>query len=189
MAKILDKKGYKIIAVSDSKGGIVNEKGLDPVKVEKYKMKTGSVQGYEGATKEVTNKQILLLKCDVLVPAALENVITKENAGKVKAKAIVELANGPTTPDADVKLHKKGIIVIPDILANAGGVTVSYFEQVQNAYNHYWTEKEVLAKLEPIMVESFMAVWKTMQKHECDMRTAAYIVAAGRIESAMLARG
>lgn len=188
MAKILDKKGYKIIGVSDSKGGIVNAKGLDPVAVETHKMATGSVQDFSGA-KNVTNAQILTTPCDVLVPAALENVITKENAGKIKAKAIVELANGPITPEADEKLYKKGITVVPDVLANAGGVTVSYFEQVQNAYNYYWTEKEVLAKLEPIMVDSFTAVWKTMEKHGCDMRTAAYVVALNRIGQAMMARG
>lgn len=189
MAKILHKQGYKIIAVSDSKGGIINEKGLDPAKVEQHKMATGSVVNYFGATKNITNEQILTVACDVLVPAALENVITVENAGRIKAKAIVELANGPTTPDADEKLYKKGITVVPDVLANAGGVTVSYFEQVQNAYNYYWTEKEVLAKLEPIMVGSFNEVWKTKQKYNCDMRTAAYIVSVQRIADAMSARG
>lgn len=189
MAKILHKQGYKIIAVSDSKGGIINEKGLDPAKVEQHKTATGSVTNYSGATKNITNEQILTVACDVLVPAALENVITVENAGRIKAKAIVELANGPTTPDADEKLYKKGITVVPDVLANAGGVTVSYFEQVQNAYNYYWTEKEVLAKLEPIMVGSFNEVWKTKQKYNCDMRTAAYIVSVQRIADAMSARG
>ena len=123
------------------------------------------------------------------MPAALENQILKENAGKLKCKAVVELANGPTTPEADEKLFKKGIIVVPDILANAGGVTVSYFEQVQNAYNYYWSEKEVLEKLEPIMVDSFNAVWAAKEKYNCDMRTAAYIHAAKRIEEAMLAKG
>ncbi len=189
MAKILHKQGYKIIAVSDSKGGIVNEKGLDPAKVEQHKTATGSVTNFAGSTKNITNEQILTVACDVLVPAALENVITVENAGRIKAKAIVELANGPTTPDADEKLFKKGITVVPDVLANAGGVTVSYFEQVQNAYNYYWTEKEVLAKLEPIMVGSFNEVWKTKQTYNCDMRTAAYIVSVKRIAEAMSARG
>ncbi len=189
MAKILHKKGYKIVAVSDSKGGIYNEKGLDPVKVEKYKMQNGSVVNCPESAKSLTNEQILKVECDILVPAALENVITKDNAGRIKAKAIVELANGPTTPEADAKLHKKGIVVVPDILANAGGVTVSYYEQVQNSYNHYWTEKEVLAKLEPTMVDSFNAVWRAMEKHECDMRTGAYIVATDRIAEAMMARG
>src|SRR3989338_2846478 len=188
MAKILTKKGYKIVGLSDSRGGIVNPKGLDPVAVEKHKTKTGAVQNFPGA-KNVTNSQILTTPCDILVPAALENQILKENAGKLKCRAIVELANGPTTPEADEKLFKKGIIVVPDILANAGGVTVSYFEQVQNAYNYYWSEKEVLEKLEPIMVDSFNAVWAAKEKYRCDMRTAAYIHAAKRIEEAMLAKG
>lgn len=188
MAKILTKKGYKVVGLSDSRGGIVNPKGLDPVAVEKHKAKTGAVQNFPGA-KNVTNAQILTTPCDILVPAALENQILAENAGKLKCRAIVELANGPTTPEADEKLFKKGIIVVPDILANAGGVTVSYFEQVQNAYNYYWSEKEVLAKLEPIMVDSFTAVWAAKEKYGCDMRTAAYIHAAGRIEQAMLAKG
>lgn len=188
MAKILTKKGYKIVGLSDSRGGIVNPKGLDPVAVEKYKAKTGSVQNFPGA-KNVTNAQILTTPCDILVPAALENQILAENAGKLKCRAVVELANGPTTPEADEKLFKKGIIVVPDILANAGGVTVSYFEQVQNAYNYYWSEKEVLAKLEPIMVDSFAAVWAAKEKYGCDMRTGAYIHAAKRIEQAMLAKG
>ncbi len=188
MAKILTKKGYKIVGLSDSRGGIVNPKGLDPVEVEKHKTKTGSVQNFPGA-KNVTNAQILTTPCDILVPAALENQILAENAGKLKCRAVVELANGPTTPEADEKLFKKGIIIVPDILANAGGVTVSYFEQVQNAYNYYWSEKEVLAKLEPIMVDSFNAVWAAKEKYGCDMRTGAYIHAAKRIEQAMLAKG
>jgi len=188
MAKILAKKGYKIVGVSDSRGGVVNPTGLDPVAVEKYKQATGFVQNFSGA-KNVTNAQILTTPCDILVPAALENVILKENAGRLKCKAVVELANGPTTPEADAKLYKRGIVVVPDILANAGGVTVSYFEQVQNAYNYYWSEKEVLAKLEPIMVDSFNAVWNTKEKYNCDMRTAAYIHAVRRIEQAMLAKG
>lgn len=188
MAKILTKKGYKIVGLSDSRGGIVNPKGLDPVAVEKHKIKTGSVQNFAGA-KNVTNAQILTTPCDILVPAALENQILAENAGKLKCRAVVELANGPTTPEADEKLFKKGIIVVPDILANAGGVTVSYFEQVQNAYNYYWSEKEVLAKLEPIMIDSFNSVWAAMEKYGCDMRTGAYIHAAKRIEQAMLAKG
>lgn len=188
MAKILQKKGYKIVGVSDSRGGIVNAKGLDPVAVEKHKQQTGSVLDFAEA-KNVTNAQILTTPCDILVPAALENVILKENAGKLRCRAVVELANGPTTPEADEKLFKRGIVVVPDILANAGGVTVSYFEQVQNAYGYYWSEKEVLAKLEPIMIDSFDAVWAAKEKYNCDMRTGAYIHAARRIEQAMLAKG
>lgn len=188
MAKILAKRGYKIVGVSDSRGGIVNQAGLDPVAVEKHKMSTGSVANFPKA-KNVTNEQLLTTECDILVPAALENVITVDNAGKIQAKAVVELANGPTTPEADEKLYKRGITVVPDILANAGGVTVSYFEQVQNAYNYYWSEAEVLAKLEPIMVNAFNAVWAAKEKYKCEMRTGAYIVSAKRIEEAMLAKG
>lgn len=188
MAKILTKKGYKVIAVSDSKGGVLNAKGIDPNKVEKHKQKTGSVVDFEGC-KNITNKKILEVKCDILVPAALENVILKENAGRIKAKAVIELANGPTTPEADEKLFKKGIYVVPDILANAGGVTVSYFEGVQNTYNYYWSEKEVLQKLEKIMIDNFNEVWKLHEKHSCDLRTAAYILATGRIAAAMKLRG
>ena len=188
MAKILTGHGYKIVAVSDSRGAIYNADGLDVEAVEKHKMETKSVAGFAG-TEEITNESILELEVDILVPAALENVITKENAGNVKAKAVVELANGPTTPEADEILHGNGVVVVPDILANAGGVTVSYFEQVQNAYNYYWSEEEVLGKLEPIMVDAFNAVWAAKEEHSSDMRTGAYVVAAGRIQDAMLARG
>lgn len=188
MAKILSTKGYKIIAVSDSKGGILDTKGLDPVKVEKHKAKTGAVADFEGA-KNITNKQILELKCEILIPAALENQITDKNAGHVKATAILELANGPTTPEADEKLIKKGIVLVPDILANAGGVTVSYFEWVQNLANYYWTEKEVLERLKPIMEKSFDLVWANKEKYKCDMRTGAYVLATTRIADAMKARG
>lgn len=188
MAKILQQHGFKIIAVSDSQSGIVNQKGLDPVKVFEYKNKTSSVQNFSGA-KNISNQQLLELKCDILVPAALENQLTGKNAGRIKAKAIVELANGPTAPEADVKLWKKKIYVVPDILANAGGVTVSYFEWVQNLLNYYWTEKEVLEKLEPIMIKSFNSVWDNHLKYKCDLRTAAYVLALGRIVAAMQARG
>lgn len=187
-AEMAAKKGWKVIAVSDSKGGIVNLKGLDIKKVARHKMKTGSVVGFEGA-KGIDNEKILMQKCDILVPAALEGVITKAVAGRVKAKAVVELANGPTVPEADEKLFKKGITVVPDILANAGGVTVSYFEWVQNLANYYWTEKEVLDKLKPIMVDAFNAVWGAAEKNKTDMRTGAYIVATARIAAAMKDRG
>lgn len=187
-AEMAAKKGWKVIAVSDSKGGIVNLKGLDIKKVARHKMKTGSVVGFEGA-KGIDNEKILMQKCDILVPAALEGIITKAVAGRVKAKAVVELANGPTVPEADEKLFKKGITVVPDILANAGGVTVSYFEWVQNLANYYWTEKEVLDKLKPIMVDAFNAVWGAAEKNKTDMRTGAYIVATARIAAAMKDRG
>ncbi len=202
MAKLLRNLGYRIVALSDSKGGIYRKEGLDPRRVDEVK-KQGSVVGCycEGSVcdlraeangqscKKISNEHLLELPVDILVPAALENVITKENAGQVKAKLIVELANGPVTPEADEILEKKGIVSAPDILANAGGVTVSYFEQVQNAMNYYWTEEEVLAKLEKIMVESFHAVWDRKEKYDVSLRTAAFVLAVERIAEAMRARG
>lgn len=187
-AELAAKKGWKVIAASDSSGGIVNEKGLDVQALLKHKMTTGSVADFAGS-KPIDNEKILMLKCDLLVPAALEGVITKTNAGRIKAKAIVELANGPTLPEADEKLFKKGIIVVPDILANSGGVTVSYFEWVQNNYNYYWAEKEVLDKLKPLMDTAFINVWKAAEDGATDMRTGAYIVALKAIAESMQDRG
>ncbi len=188
MAKILHGLDYKIIAVSDSKGGIKKMSGLDPVAVEEYKKENGSVAGFEGS-EAISNEEILELTVDLLVPAALENVITAENADRIQAKAVVELANGPTIPEADEILFKNGVVVVPDILANAGGVTVSYFEQVQNAYNHYWEEEEVLQKLKKTMIPAFTAVWENKEKYQVDMRTAAYTVAVERVAEAMKWRG
>lgn len=188
MMKLLQKLGFTVIAVSDSSGGIVNAAGLDAETVEAHKKATGKVANFPGA-ENITNAQLLELECEVLVPAALENQITADNATRIKAKAVVELANGPTTPEADEILSRAGVSVVPDILANAGGVTVSYFEWVQNLTNYYWTEKEVLQKLQPIMERSFEAVWDTAQTHQIDLRTAAYVVATGRIAEAMKARG
>jgi len=191
MAEILSGLGYKVVAVSDSKGGIVvknRQVGLDVKKLLEYKKQTGSVMGFEG-TEDITNEQILELDVNVLVPAALENQITVANAEKVKAKIVAELANGPTTPEADEILFKKGILLVPDILTNAGGVTVSYFEQAQNAYNYYWTEKDVLEQLKKIMEDSFEAVWKCKVKYNIDMRTAAFVLAVERVAQAMRDRG
>lgn len=188
MAKILAKDGYKIVAVTDSRGGVMNMDGLDVEAVDMHKSETGGVSGAAN-TQPVDNTQILELDVDVLVPAALENVITEENAANVKAKLIIELANGPVTPAADKILHEKGIVFVPDILSNAGGVTVSYFEQVQNAMNFYWTEDEVLAKLEPIMRGAFADVWERKEKYGVDMRTAAFIRAIERVREGMLTRG
>lgn len=188
MMKLLQKLGFKVIAVSDSAGGIMNAAGLDGEAVGAHKKSTGKVANFPGA-ENITNAELLELECEVLVPAALENQITAENAARIKAKAVIELANGPTTPEADEILSKAGVSVVPDILANAGGVTVSYFEWVQNLMNYYWTEKEVLEKLQPIMEKSFTAVWETAQTHQVDLRTAAYVVATGRIAEAMKARG
>ena len=184
-AKILYALGYNIVAVSDSRGGVVMNQGfknnsLDIKKVIKFKKETRSVVGFPG-TKTITNEQLLKLDVDVLIPAALENVITEKNAGQIKAKLIVELANGPITPEADLKLEKKGIIVVPDILANAGGVIVSYFEWVQNLQNYYWTERENISKLKTIIEKSFDEVWAKRECLNISMRLASYVVAVERV--------
>jgi glutamate dehydrogenase/leucine dehydrogenase len=182
MAELLT--SFKIVALSDSKGGIYNAQGLDVKHVFEYKEKTGSVINFPGA-KNITNEELLELECDVLIPAALENQITIKNADHIKAKLVLELANGPTTPEADAILFKKNIPVIPDILSNAGGVTVSYFEWYQNMHAEKWTLLQVNEKLEKIMIQSFKDVYAASQKHACDMRTAAYIVAVQRIVEKM----
>jgi len=188
MAKILATNGYKIVAVSDSQGGIVNMDGLDLDQVENHKKETGSVIGFSG-TQNITNEELLELEVDILIPAALEGVITKENVRNIKARAIVELANGPTSPEADEILKEKKIPLVPDVLANAGGVTVSYFEWEQNVKGEHWTEKEVLEKLEKIMVTSFEEVWETKEKYGIDMRTAAFVKAIERVAEKMKNRG
>ncbi|MBW3021398.1 Glu/Leu/Phe/Val dehydrogenase [Candidatus Woesearchaeota archaeon] len=185
-AKFLHDAGYKIVAVSDSKGAIYDPKGLDPYAVEETKTKSGTVCKHKG--KCISNEDLLELKVDILVPAALENVITKDNAGKIKAKAIVEMANGPITPEADAVLEKKKIPVVPDILANAGGVTVSYFEWVQNLMNFYWSEKEVLEKLKPLMDNAFDDVWEAAKEHKCSLRMGAYMVAVKRVADSIKLR-
>ncbi len=187
-AVIIAEYGAKIVAVSDSQGGIVDMKGLSPQKVMEHKKKTGSVVGYSGA-KKLTNEELLELDVDILIPAALENQILAENAPRIKAKIIGEGANGPTTPEADEILYKNGVFVVPDILANAGGVTVSYMEWVQNLTRESWTEDEVNTKLEQRMVHAFEEVYKVHQKEKVHMRTAAYIVALTRIAEAIEARG
>ncbi len=180
--------GCKIIAVSDSKGGIFNKDGLDPETVHKHKVKTGSVIDFP-KTKPISNERLLELKVDILIPAALESVITKKNAGKIKAKIVGELANGPTTPDADDILYKNGVHVIPDFLCNAGGVTVSYFEMVQNFHMLYWEEKEVHKRLDKKMTAAYHSVLNTSKKHNVNMRQAAYVVAVRRVADAMKYRG
>ncbi|MBX5327442.1 Glu/Leu/Phe/Val dehydrogenase [Candidatus Bathyarchaeota archaeon A05DMB-4] len=186
-ARLLHEIGCKIIAVSDSRGGIYNPNGLDPVKVLEHKDKTGSVVDYPSSSL-LSNEQILELECDILVPAALENQITESNAAKIKAKIVAEGANGPTTPEADKILYEKGVFLIPDILANSGGVIVSYFEQVQNQMNFYWTEEEVRAKLENVITKAFKEVLAMAQQHNVNMRTAAYMLAVKRVADAMMAR-
>ncbi len=187
-ARLAHASGYKIVALSDSKGGIFSESGLEPISVHAWKEKHGSLVDFPGA-KQITNAELLEIDCDILVPAALENVLTVENAAKIKTKAVVELANGPTTTEAENIFETRGIPVVPDVLANAGGVTVSYFEWVQNLARVSWKEAEVLAKLEPIIVENFAAIWKIKDEYKVNLRTAAYILALGRLEKTMLARG
>lgn len=187
-AELASKKGWKIVGLADSKGAVFQPKGLSVAAVRAHKEKTGSVKDLKGAT-TMSSTEILEQKCDILVPAALEEAITKKNAPHIQARAIVELANGPTTPDADDILTKKKVTIVPDILANAGGVTVSYFEWVQNNMGYYWTEKEVMTKLQPIMDDAFANVWSAAQKNKTDLRTGAYIVATARIAQAMEDRG
>jgi len=187
-ARLFHEQGAKIVAVSDSKGGIVNPRGLDPIKAIQHKEKSGSVVSLPGTTR-VRNEELLELKCDILIPAALENVITAENAGRIKAKIIAEAANGPVTPMADDILVRNGVFLLPDILANAGGVTVSYFEWVQDLQNFFWEEDQVNAKLETVMKRAFREVHETSQKYRVHMRTAAYILAIGRVAEATLVRG
>jgi len=179
-AQLARQGSYKIVGLSDSKGGIYNPNGLDPDEVMRVKKEKGSVIDVEGAEK-VGSLAILTKECDILVPAALENQITADNAARINAKVVLEMANGPTTPEADKILHDKGVLVVPDVLSNAGGVTVSYFEWEQNLKNEHWTEAEVLAKLEPIMRNAFGSIWKTHEEYQVDLRTAAFMLAVQRI--------
>jgi len=188
-AAILAKEfGAKVIAVSDVKGGIYNERGLDVLEVLKHSERTGSVINFPGA-KNVTNEELLELPCDILIPAALEGQIHKNNAKNIQAKIVVEGANGPTTPEADKILFDRGVMVVPDILANGGGVLVSYFEWVQNLTNLYWKEEEVNEKLDNKMREVFLQVYNIAKERDVDMRTAALILSVGRVVEAMTAAG
>ena len=189
MAKIMSEDyGMKVVAVSDSKGGIYNPDGLNADEVLAWKRKTGSVKDFPGAT-NITNEELLELEVDVLAPSAIEEVITEKNADNIKAKIIAELANGPTTPEADVILHEKGILVIPDFLCNAGGVTVSYFEWVQNINGFYWTVEETRKRLDDKMTKAFWDVYNTHKEKGINMRDAAYVVAVQRVYDAMKHRG
>lgn len=189
-ARFMHELGAKIIAVSDVNGGIYNPDGLNPYDLDKAVSSKKTIAGFKGAT-AITNAELLELKCDVLVPAALENQITAENANRINAKVIAEAANGPVSTEADEILRKKSIVVVPDILTNAGGVTVSYFEWVQNRYGLYWTEKEVNDRLEDAMVRAFQNVWAMYQQHnkEVTLRMAAYMVSIDRLAQAIKARG
>jgi len=187
-AKFMSEFGCKITGLSDSKGGIYNSKGFNVDEVFRFKEKKGTLVGYPDA-KEITNEELLERKCDILIPCALENQITEENAHRIKARLVLEGANGPTTPEADEILHQSGVMVVPDILANAGGVSVSYFEWVQNLQNYYWSKEEVNDKLDKLMVKAFNSVYETYLKYETDMRMAAYICAINRVTEAMRIRG
>jgi glutamate dehydrogenase (NAD(P)+) len=180
--------GAKVVAVSDSQGGIYNEKGLDAEKVFAYKEKKGNLRGFPGA-KEISNNDLLALDVDVLIPAALENQLTKQTAPKVKATIVLELANGPTTPEADEILAKKGVMVVPDFLANAGGVTVSYFEWVQNVTSDYWDEDVIQRRLDGKLTRAFQATHEASQKYRVNLRMGAYAVAVQRVAEAVKLRG
>ena len=202
MAELLHGAGYTIVAVSDSHGGIYNTEGLDPVRIEKYKRKNGTVAGEYctgsvcdlermkmDGVKRITNEELLELPCDILIPAALDNVITADNAKNIRAKLILELANGPTTPEADAILAKKKVKVIPDVLANAGGVTVSYFEWVQGRSGEQWTAERIDHDLKRVMLAAFRDVRRTAYREKMTYREAAFAVGLRRIVAAMRARG
>jgi glutamate dehydrogenase (NAD(P)+) len=187
-ARLFTEKKARVIAISDSRGGVFNSRGIDPLKAARYKDRAGTVVGMPG-TSRISNDDVLTMKCDILVPAALESVITLANAEQIKARIVAEAANGPTTPHADEVLARKGITLLPDILANAGGVTASYFEWVQNMQSLLWTEADVNAKLEVVMKRAFTEVYEASRKNRTHMRTGAYILAVGRVADATLVRG
>jgi glutamate dehydrogenase (NAD(P)+) len=185
---LYDEQGAKIVAISDSKGGILKADGMNPHAVEAHKQKTGSVVGFPG-TKLATNEEILEAKADILVPAALENQITGKNADKIQAKIVAEAANGPTLPEADKILFERGVTVLPDVLANAGGVTVSYFEWAQDLQGFYWALNEVNQRLERTMMKSYADVHQVATEHKIHNRTAAYVLAVQRVVDATRLRG
>jgi len=187
-AMLLQEMGARVIAVSDSKGGILSDKGLDPHAVLEHKQKTETVVGFPG-TEAITNESLLEEQCDILVPAALENVITGKNASRIRAKIVAEAANGPTTPEADEILFNNKVFDIPDFLCNAGGVTVSYFEWVQNVYGLYWPVEEIHDRLDKIMTKAFNDVYDVHVKHSVNMRMAAYMLSVQRVAEAMKLRG
>jgi glutamate dehydrogenase/leucine dehydrogenase len=188
MARLLQESGYLVVGISDSQSTVYREEGLDVVEIEAHKRATGSLKKCFGC-ESLSSEALLSIPCDILVPAALEGAITLKNVADIQAKLIVEVANGPITKEADAVLFDRGIMVVPDILANAGGVTVSYFEQVQNAMNAYWTEEDIHRKLEEKMQGAFEAVWTSHEKYNTTLRMGAYIVALERVAAAMWARG
>ncbi|MGE5541945.1 MAG: Glu/Leu/Phe/Val family dehydrogenase, partial [Bacillota bacterium] len=187
-AQLIEGLGARVIACNDSKGAAYNPAGMSAKALSDFKSNTGSVKGFPGS-RDLTNDELLNLECDILIPAALENQITSKNVAGVKAKIIGEAANGPTTPEADEVLFKNGVMVLPDILASAGGVTVSYFEWVQNLMNYYWTEEEVNSRLEQMMVQAFQSIHDLHVNKGVSMREAAYMNAVNRVAQAMRARG
>ncbi len=187
-AQLLHEQGCRIVGVSDSSGGVYAEKGIDPRDLLRHKEQTGSVVGYRGSD-AVTNDDLLELPCEILVPSALEGQITKDNASRIQARMIVEGANGPVTPEADEILRERKVFIVPDILANAGGVIVSYFEWVQDLQSFFWSEEEINERLERIMVRSFRDVLAASQEKKVDMRTGALVRAVGRVADALMTRG
>ncbi|MDA8886208.1 Glu/Leu/Phe/Val dehydrogenase [Bacteroidia bacterium] len=187
-AKLLEGQGVSIVAISDISGAYYNKEGLDIEEAIKYTAKHKSLEGYKGG-KIISNEELLELDVDILVPAALEDQITEENAGRIKAKLIVEGANGPTASNADKILDDNGVMVVPDILANAGGVSVSYFEWVQNRLGYFWTEERVNRRADRVMKQAFDNVYKAARKHKCSLRTAAYIVAIQKVAETSKLRG
>jgi glutamate dehydrogenase (NAD(P)+) len=187
-ARLIAEEGATVVAVSDSTGGIHAPSGLDVAKVIAWKKEHGTVQGFPGST-DISNEDVLQADCDILIPAALENQITERNAGAIRARVVAEAANGPTTPEADQELFRRGVFMIPDILCNAGGVTVSYFEWVQDLNRDHWSESIVNSKLKEIMTRSFAETLATSQREQTDMRTAAYLLAVQRVADATSMRG
>ena len=183
-ATLLHQMGYRIVALSDSRSAIHNPKGIDPNKALTYKAEKGSFKGYPDA-EQTTNEELLTTQCDILVPAAMENQITKTNANRIKARIVIEGANGPTTPEGNTIMESNGILVVPDILANAGGVVVSYLEWIQNLHREHWKAEEVNERLKEKMVKSFYDVIETTKKYDVDMRNAANALAVGRVSSAL----
>jgi glutamate dehydrogenase (NAD(P)+) len=188
VARFIAELGARVVAVSDSRGGVFDGDGLDLPLVTRHKQETGSLVGAP-RTRPISNAELLEIDCDILVPAALEGVLTEANAARVRARLVAEAANGPTTPEADDILHERGVFVIPDVLCNAGGVTVSYFEWVQDREEFFWTIDEINARLRRVMVRAFEDVHRTSVEHAVDMRLAAYLLAVSRVAEATLTRG
>jgi glutamate dehydrogenase (NAD(P)+) len=187
-AKLVEEQGAKIIAVSDTKGAIINKNGFKTDDLIKYKNENKSVIGFKGST-DITNEDLLTTECTVLIPAALENQITKDNASKINTKIIAEAANGPTTPEADDILYQNRVLVIPDVLANSGGVTVSYFEWLQNLRREYWTEKYINDRLDGVLTKAFEDVYNAHLQYNTNMRTASIASAVQRVAEAIKLRG